>query len=117
MLCAVLTRLTGLVLVLLLAVSGQGLAQGRGDTAAVGQAVICTGTGPVVIYLDDQGQPTGPPRYCPDFAMHGFDLAASVPLASAPARRLTRLPWSFSYPFPPAQAAPAAMARGPPRLV
>ena len=103
MLCAVLNRLTGLVLVLLLAVSGQGLAQGRGDTAAVGQAVICTGT--------------GPPRYCPDFAMHGFDLAASVPLASAPARRLTRLPWSFSYPFPPAQAAPAAMARGPPRLV
>ncbi|MFA3919635.1 hypothetical protein [Ruegeria hyattellae] len=53
----------------LLALTGQGLAMSRGVSASVGQMVICTGTGPVVVYVDAEGQPTRPPHYCPDKAM------------------------------------------------
>ena len=38
----------------------------RGHAAASGTAVICGGQGLILITLDDQGQPTGAPKYCPD---------------------------------------------------
>ncbi|MCL6283422.1 hypothetical protein M3P21_07730 [Ruegeria sp. 2012CJ41-6] len=53
----------------LLALTGQGLAMSRGVSASVGQMVICTGTGPVMVYVDEDGQPTRPPHYCPDHAL------------------------------------------------
>ena len=42
------------------------MATARGASAATGQMVICTGTGPVVVYIDDEGQPTAAPHICPD---------------------------------------------------
>ncbi|MEX0318596.1 MAG: hypothetical protein AB3N21_11630 [Ruegeria sp.] len=58
-----------LALSALLALTGQSLAASRGLDAAVGQMEICTGTGPVIIYMDAEGQPTQAPHYCPDFAL------------------------------------------------
>ncbi|WP_263389266.1 hypothetical protein [Ruegeria marisflavi] len=58
-----------LILAALLALTGQGLANSRGLKAAVGQMEICTGTGPVILYMDEDGQPAAPPHYCPDFAL------------------------------------------------
>ncbi len=74
---------SALCLGLLLALTAQGVAQSRGVSAAVGQMTLCTGTGPAVVYVDEQGQPTRPPHYCPDFAFSL--LAALLPdLATAP---------------------------------
>ncbi|MDP5220272.1 hypothetical protein Q5Y75_24070 [Ruegeria sp. 2205SS24-7] len=53
----------------LLALTGQGLAMSRGVSASVGQMVICTGTGPVMVHVDEDGQPTRPPHYCPDYVL------------------------------------------------
>ncbi|MFC3613930.1 hypothetical protein ACFORG_09195 [Lutimaribacter marinistellae] len=64
-----LSILSAYCLALLLALTGQGLAQSRGMSTAAGQITLCTGTGPVVIYVDDQGQPAPAPHYCPDFAL------------------------------------------------
>lgn len=58
-----------LTLSLVLVLTGQSLAQSRGVTMAQGQMEICTGTGPVMVYVDADGQPTQAPHYCPDFAL------------------------------------------------
>lgn len=58
-----------LALSLLVVVTGQAMAASRGMNAAVGQMVICTGTGPIVVMVDENGQPTQAPAYCPDYAL------------------------------------------------
>ncbi|MEX0349094.1 MAG: hypothetical protein AB3N15_06675 [Paracoccaceae bacterium] len=101
----------------LLALTGQGLAMSRGVSAAVGQMVICTGTGPVVVHVDAEGQPTGPPHYCPDYAVSLLGALAQADFA------LERVP-------PPVSGRPdlrvfthvqlplrMAMARAPPAAV
>ncbi|MEX0328091.1 MAG: hypothetical protein AB3N07_05160 [Ruegeria sp.] len=69
-----------LVLSALLGLTGQSIAATRGMDRAAGQMVLCTGAGPVVVYVDDQGQPTRPPHYCPDYALSllGAILGAQV---------------------------------------
>lgn len=71
------TRLIGsLFLALMLALTSQSMAVARGASAAVGQMVLCTGSGPLAIYVDAQGQPTEAPHICPDSALNVlFDLA------------------------------------------
>ncbi|WP_085796275.1 hypothetical protein [Falsiruegeria litorea] len=49
--------------------TGQAMAATSGMDAAVGHMVICTSTGPVVVMVDENGQPTKAPAYCPDYAM------------------------------------------------
>ncbi len=53
-------------LMALLVLTGSALAMARGAGHVAGQMVICTGTGPVMVYLGELGQPTDPPVYCPD---------------------------------------------------
>lgn len=80
-----------LALSLLVGLTGQGLANSRGMNAAVDQMEICTGTGPVILYVDADGQPTAPPHYCPDFAL--MLLGALLPDAAvAPAPLQQALP-------------------------
>lgn len=113
----VLRRAFGLILALMLALTGQSLAIARAAPGPSGQMVLCTGSGPVMIYLDDTGAPAGPPVWCPDGALGLLDLAA-LPQPDAPARALRPLdlPWPGA-----AQArahAPAApRARAPPLTV
>lgn len=80
----------GIALALLLALTGQSMAVARGTTGPAGQMVLCTGTGPVSILVDENGQPTGPPHYCPDCVLsllNAGDLPAAatgvVPVAAA----------------------------------
>jgi len=53
-------------LALMLALTGQSMAVARGSTDVAGQMVLCTGTGPVTVYMDADGQPVPPPHHCPD---------------------------------------------------
>lgn len=55
---------------LALLMTAQAMAQARGASAAAGQMVICTGTGPMVVHVDADGQPTDAPHLCPEAALH-----------------------------------------------
>jgi hypothetical protein len=59
----------GLALVFLLGLTGQGMAVARGAGGPSGSLELCTGTGPVMVYVDENGAPTGPPFICPDWAL------------------------------------------------
>ena len=61
-----------LALALLMGVTSFGLASARAQSPAVGTVVICTGTGPVHILVDENGQPTGNTMICPDYAVAFF---------------------------------------------
>ncbi|MRU16279.1 hypothetical protein FDP25_12625 [Roseovarius sp. A21] len=63
----------GFALALLLALTSQTMAVARGAPAPVGQAVLCTGTGPVTVLVDADGQPTGQVHICPDCALGLFN--------------------------------------------
>ncbi|KIC15132.1 hypothetical protein RA24_09465 [Leisingera sp. ANG-M6] len=63
----------GLFLALTVALTAHSAAARQGERNAAGQMVICTGTGPVAIYVDSDGQPAKPPHNCPDCVMHVLD--------------------------------------------
>ena len=104
-----------IVLSLLVVLTGQGLAASRGVDRAVGQMVLCTGNGPVVVYMDENGQPTRAPHYCPDYAMAliGAVLMAQPELPRMPDRSRhdvsQRVEGLIAAPVPqrPARAPPA----------
>ncbi len=72
------------LLALVLGLTSQSMAVARGASAATGQMVLCTGTGPVAVYLDAEGQPTAAPHICPDAALNIL-VDGPVTLLDAPA--------------------------------
>ncbi|WP_254436197.1 hypothetical protein [Ruegeria arenilitoris] len=110
----VLNRFLPLALSLLVILTGQGVAASRGMDRAVGQMVLCTGSGPVVVYMDAEGQPAHPPHFCPDYALtllgaiavSGPELPV-VPEAGRPAplRKADNL-IALPVPYRPARAPP-----------
>ena len=58
-----------IALALLLVVTAQSMAVARGMPGAAGSVVLCTGSGPVTILTDAEGQPIGPAHICPDCAL------------------------------------------------
>ncbi|WP_299659052.1 hypothetical protein [uncultured Ruegeria sp.] len=110
-------RFLPFLLSLLVILTGQGLAVSRGIDRAVGQMVLCTGTGPVVVYMDAGGQPTQAPHYCPDYALAllGAVHQAQADIPPAPVRAQPELArgdrGQISAPLPqrPARAPPATV--------
>ncbi|MFS4580509.1 DUF2946 family protein [Phaeobacter sp. C3_T13_0] len=72
-----LRRYLALALIALMAVTGINAKAGMRDAA--GQMVICTGTGPVMIYLDSDGQPVSPPMDCPECLTFVADIGLTLP--------------------------------------
>ncbi|NIZ14418.1 hypothetical protein [Phaeobacter sp. HF9A] len=108
-------RYISLLLALALLATGHSAAASRFARDATGQVILCTGTGPVTVYVDAEGQPVGPPHICPDCITHLFDLASAPPLV------IPAVPVSFRQAPPLApraqhDSAPArtARARAPP---
>jgi hypothetical protein len=66
-----------LTLALMIALTGHVSASVKGARDASGQIVICSGNGAVTLYVDDEGQPTTAPHFCPDCVMHLLDAVAS----------------------------------------
>lgn len=82
----------GIFLSLTVVLTAHSAAAMRGAQDAAGQMVICTGTGPVAIYVDSEGQPVPTPHYCPDCVMHLLDAAAAASAAGpVPADILVRV--------------------------
>ncbi|WP_037310588.1 hypothetical protein [Ruegeria halocynthiae] len=82
----VLNRILPLGLSLLVILTGQGVAASRGMNRAVGQMVLCTGSGPVVVYSDAEGQPTKAPHFCPEYAVNllGAVIVAALAVPHTP---------------------------------
>lgn len=103
-----------LLLAALLVLAAYGNASAMAMRDAAGRMVICTGTGPVTIYADEDGQPAAPPHPCPDCISLTLDAGlagpsdlpdSAAPFAHPPAGpRIQR----------PALAAAAPKARAPP---
>mgnify|MGYP000008375647 CR=1 FL=1 len=66
-----------LILVLAVTLTAHSAGAMRGMRDATGQMVICSGTGPVVIYVDADGQPARAPGNCPDCIMLAMDLSVA----------------------------------------
>ena len=60
------------------------MAAARGAADATGKMVLCVGTQSVVVYMDEQGQPTQAPHFCPDCTLTLID-AAPMGMAVSPA--------------------------------
>ena len=74
-----------LVLAVTLTAHSAGAMRGMRD--ATGQIVICSGTGPVVIYVDADGQPARAPGNCPDCITLNMDLTVGPQQAPLTARQ------------------------------
>jgi len=108
--------LVSVLLALLVAVTAIHVGSLRGQAKAAGSIVLCTGTGPVSIAVDADGQPVGPAHVCPDCVL---SVLAAV---DAPAAALHRCPTGRRLSFAAARVAGRSRAgacpraRGPPRL-
>ena len=82
-----------LLLSAMLTFTGQSMAVARGMPGPDGRIELCTGHGPVMVYVDADGQPVSAPHLCPDGALSliqtGFD-APDVSFTAAPAPRKLR---------------------------
>ena len=101
-----------LVLVVTLTAHSAGAMRGMQD--ATGQMVICSGSGPVVISVDADGQPARAPGNCPDCIALGMDALAPVSHMQLALRR----PQGNARPLTPARIQSRmplrACARAPP---
>lgn len=70
-------------LAVVLALTGQSMAAARGAADATGKMVLCVGTQSVVVYMDEQGQPTQAPHFCPDCTLSLMD-ATPMDMAVSP---------------------------------
>lgn len=62
-------HITTFFLIAVLALTAQSMAVARGTAMSAGQIVLCTGTGPVVVDVDKDGQPVDPAHICPECAV------------------------------------------------
>ncbi|WP_133361326.1 DUF2946 family protein [Antarcticimicrobium luteum] len=106
-----------LTLAAIMALTSQSMAVARGATDPTGQIVLCTGTGPVAVYVDEDGQPTGPPHICPDCALHLLAAVAAPDIAPAPLEISARRQVFAAAALRVSSRACVRSARGPPAAV
>ncbi|WP_319825668.1 hypothetical protein [Thalassovita sp.] len=107
----------GISLALMLALTGQSMAVARGTPSAAGQIILCTGTGPIAVLVDENGQPVGKPHICPDCALSVFAaLGDEPPQIMRPEGRAIALRIETGFHKAAGQPIPAK-ARGPPSAV
>ncbi|UWR63469.1 hypothetical protein K4L02_11945 [Phaeobacter inhibens] len=110
----VLRSYLALALIVLMALTGISAQAGMRDAA--GQMVICTGTGPVMVYIDSDGQPVSPPMECPECLTFVADLGLALPILghSTLPQKLPRDLAQRTEILPVVRL--ATFARGPPEL-
>lgn len=59
-----------LLLTAVLVVTGLSVGATRAQSDVADPVVLCTGAGPVTIYLDENGEPTGQSHVCPDCVLN-----------------------------------------------
>ncbi|MBV0911322.1 hypothetical protein [Anianabacter salinae] len=103
------------LLVAVLVLTGPAMTLARGQSMAVGEMVLCTGTGPVTVPVDADGQPTGPAHICPDCMMSlALGVLPAVAAPVPPTALATTEPFGLHRTAAIARALRAPSARGPP---
>lgn len=103
---------------LALMVSSVTMAVARNQPRPVGEMVLCTGYGMVVVGVDAQGQPAGPMMPCPDCVPALAGLAGAESALPQPALTLSTLAHALRNLPAPAQGAPVFHhPRAPPVMV
>lgn len=113
----VFARIFKAALVLLMVVTGQGMAVARAAPGPAGQIELCTGTGPVMVYVDENGEPVGAPHICPDYALSLILHVAAPDVALHLVETVRRLSAVREDLQSPVARQPHTVARGPPVLV
>lgn len=112
-----LSRISAVFMMLLLVLTAQSAAVARTMPDATGKMVLCTGSGPVMVYMDAEGNPTGAPHICPDCALSLIVANPEPDLILTPLGVWT----TASVPAPilmeAAQIIPVARARAPPLTI
>ncbi len=108
----------GLMLALVVAIASLSMTASRLQAAAVGEILLCTGDGAVLVSVDENGEPTGAPMICPECVLSHADAPEMAPLVSAVALRFA----GAHVDVEPSVAAPDLYlldltARGPPAPV
>jgi len=65
-----------ILLVVVLVLTGHSMAIARGMPLPADQVELCTGSGPVMMAVDGDGNPTGPAHICPDFSLSLLNAVA-----------------------------------------
>ncbi len=109
-----LRSLIAVALALLVTVTSQEMAILRGQTGAVGTAVLCIGEVAVEVAVDADGKPVGPRHICPDCALNVIVALATpdLPQRVVIGRALTLLPVHDIHAAEAQRLIPSA--RGPP---
>ncbi len=110
----VLRNIAASLAVLAIALTAGVAGAARGQAAVAGEIVICAGQGAATVYLDANGNPTGPPHWCPDCVLSLFAAVASPAAVPAPSDTCLGAARPVSAPRPVPALAPAPQARGPP---
>jgi len=106
------------LLALAVMASSVTMAVARNQPRPIGEMVLCTGYGMVMVSVDAQGQPTGPIMPCPDcvISLAGLDgIGAVLPLP--PQTLVTQGHALRSLPAPATGAPVFRRARAPPVTV
>ena len=81
---------------------------------AVGLTELCTGSGPVMVQVDDTGAPVGPPHFCPDYALTLLVDASAPQSLADPVWLQARLTGCFVPVVAETRVLTRACARAPP---
>lgn len=98
----------------MLAFTGLSMAVARGAPGPAGEMVICTGQGPVMIYLDAEGQPVDAPHLCPDGALSLIQSGVNAPFVMMRVAIAHRVVFPQSADLAQGMAYRIAQARDPP---
>ena len=110
------SRVVAICLALMLALTGQSMAGARGASDATGRMVLCIGTQSVVVYMDEAGEPTQAPHFCPDCTMMALTPVSSDKI-NAPLHMIIIPFSSMAYVAAKADVEPHAyLSRAPPSL-
>ncbi|BBU57785.1 hypothetical protein KU6B_40500 [Mameliella alba] len=107
----------GVLLAMVLALTGLSAAYARGQADPAGSIVICRGLTVVTVLVDDEGQPVEPPHICPDAATVLFVETGAIALSIALALTWRTVDWEQPETILAEQAKAQARARGPPRIL
>ena len=102
------------LLVVVMVLTSQSMALARGSVMSAGQIVLCTGTGPVLVDVDKDGQPITPPHFCPDCALTVLAAVAAPEFLIVRQFVASKVQWNVHVVKPASAQRHPASARDPP---
>lgn len=105
------------ILALVMVLTSEAMATARVTPTAAGLIDLCTGTGPIMVAVDANGQPVGHPHICPDYAAHAFDVGGVMAAPRAVQQTRHRLRFVTPSQSGLATPVPPPQARGPPGAI